>query len=748
MHTQEFSAKSSAMARALGSSADQGWPFDLVFKNAPVGLAFLDCQHRFVAVNDLLAELHGCPPPEHIGRTLAEVAPGLWPAMALHIRQVMETGEPVLDADVRGESPPGSGQQRCCLASFLPIRNGSEIIGIGCALVDVGRVRTLHAAHEADEGLFASFSAESRHDPDAPEPSRRLSSPRILSLLGRASADLWAPSDVGAAARALARLLVPELADFCVVHLLNETGRPELIAAAHAIANGKERLEELDARYPALGEASAGALTPKASGYASTIRTGEPEILTHISEAGAEDGGRIARLQTLDASTVLTVPLRVQRHLIGAIELGRIGASRGYGSDDLHLAQDLAERAAIAIDRARLFTAAQRERARAEEGSRLKDEFLALVSHELRTPLTAILGWTRVLRTTTMTPDKENRALEIVERNARSQAQLIEDLLDIARIASGKLQIETAAVDLPLVVEGAIEAVRAPAAAKNLAIELAVEPSLGAVLGDAGRLQQVVWNLASNAVKFTPEGGRVQVSLVQHGDWVDLMVSDTGQGIREDLLPHVFEHFRQSDGPSGRPINGLGLGLAISRHLVELHGGTLVAESDGEGQGATFRVRLPVSRSPRRTAPAVIDDMTNSTTADAPSVRLTGVRVLVVDDSPDALDLLSAALEQAGAQVTAAANAAVALERIAQDHPDVLISDIAMPGRDGYALIRQLRTLPPEQGGRTPAVALTAHARAQDRTRALLEGFDLHAPKPIDPAELIAVVARLSGRIP
>ncbi|AKT37718.1 ATP-binding protein [Chondromyces crocatus] len=747
MDTQEFSAKPSVVMRSTGSDADQSWPFDVIFRRAPIGLALLDGQHRLVAVNDLMVELAGGSSTEHIGRTMAEVAPSLWSVTADHIRRVLQTGEPILNERLSKGAPQDFTAPGNLLISYLPVHSGGEVIGVGCAIIDTARLGERSVGQEGGPSESTPENGSSE-DAGVGGAGCKLSSPRAVALLGRASADLWAPIDVGAASRALARLLVPEFADFCVVHLLNEGGRVELIAAAHVVAGHKDLLEDLDTRYPAYGAATSSVTAPQGSGYASTLRTGEPEILTHISEAGAEDGGRIARLTALDASTVITVPLRVQRHVIGSIEIGRIGESKGYGSDDLLLAQEVAERAALAIDRARLFSAAQRERARAEEGSRLKDEFLALVSHELRTPLTAILGWTRVLRTTALPQDKENRALEIVERNAKTQAQLIEDLLDIARIASGKLQIETTAVDLPLVVEGAIEAIRGSAASKDISIDVAVEPSLGTVLGDPGRLQQVLWNLISNAVKFTFEGGRVQVMVLQAGDWIELTVRDTGQGIRPEILPHIFEHFRPSEGAGGRQISGLGLGLAISRHLVELHGGTVTAESDGEGQGATFLVRLPVSRSPRRTARAVIDDMASLDTEGAPAVRLTGVRVLVVDDSPDALDLLSATLEQAGAQVSSALTAAEALERVERDLPNVLISDIAMPGRDGYALIRQLRTLRPEQGGRTPAVALTAHARAQDRTRALLEGFDLHAPKPIDPAELVAVVARLSGRIP
>jgi PAS domain S-box-containing protein len=383
----------------------------------------------------------------------------------------------------------------------------------------------------------------------------------------------------------------------------------------------------------------------------------------------------------------------------------------------------------------------------AEEASRLKDEFLATVSHELRTPLTSILGWVHLLRTRQHDPQKVAQAVEVIERNARSQAQLIDDLLDVSRIILGKMRLDVQPLDLGLLIEAAIESVRPAAEAKGVRLQKTLDTGVGAVSGDAARLQQVVWNLLSNAVKFTPKGGRVQVRLERINSHVEITVSDSGIGIRPEFLPHVFERFRQADQTMRRQQGGLGLGLAIVRHLVELHGGEVGVESPGEGQGTTFRVVLPImivhqaARGPQRVHPRV------STRSGPLEVmqRLDGVRILVVDDEADTRDLLATLLRQYGAQVTTAHSAQAALQAIVQQPSDVLVSDIGMPGEDGYALIRQIRSLPATQGGQTPAVALSAYARPEDRIQALQAGYQTHLAKPVEPAELVAVIASLAS---
>jgi PAS domain S-box-containing protein len=381
------------------------------------------------------------------------------------------------------------------------------------------------------------------------------------------------------------------------------------------------------------------------------------------------------------------------------------------------------------------------------EANRLKDEFLATVSHELRTPLTAILGWAHLLRLGQLGERSATDALETIERNARAQSQLIDDLLDVSRIIAGKLRLDVSTVDLAQVIEAAVGAVRPAAEAKNMRLQVLLDPQVGPISGDADRLQQVVWNLLTNAVKFTPKGGRVQVRLERINSHVEIAVSDTGKGIDSEFLPHVFDRFRQADQKSTRAHGGLGLGLSIVRQLVELHGGSVHAESEGEGQGATFVVQLPlmvvrrgVEQQGRRHPTAG-----GSMVLDCPP-QLDRLRILVVDDEEDTRDLLRTALEQCGSEVVTAGSAMEALEALEKSKPDVLISDIGMPEEDGYALIRKVRALSAARGGKVPAIALTAYARTEDRVRALVAGFQVHLPKPIEPVELVAVVASLVGR--
>ncbi len=426
------------------------------------------------------------------------------------------------------------------------------------------------------------------------------------------------------------------------------------------------------------------------------------------------------------------------------------------------IVEGLAAQAAVGIDNARLYDAAQRARAEAEqvaaererlyheaqEASRLKDEFLATVSHELRTPLTAILGWAHMLRTGQHNDDFVLKALETIERNARAQSQLIDDLLDVSRIISGKLRIDVRPVDPNSFIESAIEAVRPAAEAKGVRVQRVMDTGVATVSGDPVRLQQVIWNLVSNAIKFTPKGGRVQVRLERVNSHIEIAVSDTGSGISSEFLPYVFDRFRQADQRTTRQHGGLGLGLAIVRHLVELHGGTVRAESPGAGQGSTFTVLLPVAPvyqsvgQEGRVHPAARDTLP---TYECPD-RLDGVRVLAVDDEPDTREMLKAGLRRCGAEVTAVGSAAEALEAIAAAVPDLLISDIGMPEMDGYDLIRQVRELTAENGGKVPAIALTAYARAEDRMQALRAGYQMHVPKPVELAELVAVAASLIRR--
>ena len=388
----------------------------------------------------------------------------------------------------------------------------------------------------------------------------------------------------------------------------------------------------------------------------------------------------------------------------------------------------------------------------AEEANRMKDEFLATLSHELRTPLTSILGWARMLSNGQLAKAETTRALETIERNAKAQSQLIEDILDVSRVITGKLRLEVQPVDLAEIIESSIDGVLPAADAKGVRLQHVLDSGASMVSGDPARLQQVIWNLLSNAIKFTPRGGRVQVKLERINSHVEITVSDNGQGIGADVLPFIFERFRQADSTMTRAHGGLGLGLAIVRHLVEMHGGTVEVESDGEGQGATFIVKLPliVLRSFKighaGQAERVHPTSGNNLPFDSPP-ELNGLRLLVVDDEEDTRILLKAVLEKCGASVTTASTAREAIAVLKASRPDVLISDLGMPEEDGYSLIKRVRELSEEDGGKTPSAALTAYARAEDRMKVLRSGFQIHIPKPVEPAELVAVVATLAGRI-
>ncbi|HEY9873210.1 MAG TPA: ATP-binding protein [Candidatus Obscuribacterales bacterium] len=428
---------------------------------------------------------------------------------------------------------------------------------------------------------------------------------------------------------------------------------------------------------------------------------------------------------------------------LGLIQL----SDKYYGEftqEDEAILVQLAQMAAAAIQNAHMFQ-------QVEQANHAKDEFLATVSHELRTPLNAILGWGRMLRTGRLNKDTFDRALETIERNAKAQAQLIEDLLDISRIISGKLRLDLRSVNLAGVIETAVDVVRPAADAKDIRLQVLLDPYTGPISGDPNRLQQVVWNLLSNAIKFTPKKGRVQIRLERVNSHIEIIVSDTGVGISPEVLPYIFERFRQADSSYTRQHGGLGLGLAIVRHLVELHGGSIDAYSDGEGQGATFTVKFPllIIQNQERSQPEVVNrkhplDEYEEVFECQPT--LDGLNVLVVDDERDARELLIAVIGACGATVTAVASVSEALQALKHMQPDMLISDIEMPGEDGYSLMRKVRTLPEESGGKIPAIALTAHASTQDRLRSLKAGYQSHVAKPFEPTELIATIASLLGR--
>jgi signal transduction histidine kinase/ActR/RegA family two-component response regulator len=392
--------------------------------------------------------------------------------------------------------------------------------------------------------------------------------------------------------------------------------------------------------------------------------------------------------------------------------------------------------------RGQLLLRAERARAEAEAANRIKDEFLATLSHELRTPLTSLLGWSSVLREATRDEKVLNQGLEAIDRNARVQAQLIDDLLDVSRIVSGKLNLDVRPLDISSVTRAAINVVRPAADAKNISLDYWAEPGLGAISADSARLHQIIWNLLSNAVKFTPPGGKIFVRLERAGSDARVTVRDTGQGIEPEFLPRVFDRFRQADSSTTRSFGGLGLGLAIVRHLVELHGGTVSAQSDGVNKGATFSATFPLLADRAESIAAAHSGEINC----AEFRSLDGLRVLLVDDEPEARQIISTVITRTGAEVQTCTSAGEAFATLLEWKPDVILSDIAMPDEDGYSFIGRVRSLPREKGGETPAAALTAYARDVDRRQALDAGYQMHIAKPIGASQLVTMIARLAGR--
>jgi PAS domain S-box-containing protein len=568
-------------------------------------------------------------------------------------------------------------------------------------------------------------------------------------FLARAGAALASSLDYRAILAAVAQFAVPQLADWCGVDLLEPgTHAPQQVAVAHVDPQKVRWARELGEKYPPDPNAATGA--PQ------VIRSGNPELYSEIPasllEAGARDEAHLRIIRELRLESAMVVPLKGRERTLGAMTFIYADSGRRYTEEDLAFGEEFARRAAMAIENALALKqtedARKTERLLREESdvaNRMKDEFLATVSHELRTPLNAILGWTMTLRARNLADDLD-RALAIIERNARRQVRLVEDVLDVSRIISGKLSLNVAPTNIAEGVEGAIESVTPAADAKGIHIHSNVDASF-TIMADADRLQQVVWNLLANAVKFTPKGGEVAVRAYREGSYVCICVADTGEGIASEALGYIFDPFRQADASTTRRHGGLGLGLAIVKQLVAAHGGTIHASSKGPGQGSKFVVTLPahgavpsVSANPWTAVPT----MERNTMRPA-TIRLDGLSVLVVDDEEDARGIIGQVLQDHGATVTTATSAFEALGELAATKTDVIVSDIGMPEMDGYAFIRTVRALPVARGARTPAVALTAYARKEDAQRAFAAGFQMHVPKPIEPAQLVTIVANLAG---
>jgi PAS domain S-box-containing protein len=547
------------------------------------------------------------------------------------------------------------------------------------------------------------------------------------SFLTKASGVLSSSLDYETTLAQLARLIVNDLGDWCAIDIKEDDGQLQRLLVEHrspfkrAVA---ERMKEYG-------------LSPAGTAVVNqVIDSGEPRVVRMIPDDYFEtipyDAVQAALLEEIGVVSWMVVPLNAGGRNVGTISIVSSDAARLYDDDDVSVALELGRRAGYAIENARLYRQAQ-------AANRAKDEFLATLSHELRTPMTATLGWATMLRMGDVSPENFSLAVETIERSTRAQAKLIDEILDVSRIVTGKLQLNVAPVNLQSVIEAAVDAVRPSVAAKGITVQLDFARIDGVPTGDAERLQQVIWNLLSNSVKFTPSGGSIAIRVDQpQRDAVRIAVRDTGQGIPRKVLPLIFERFRQGDSSTTRAHGGLGLGLAIVKNIVELHGGSVAASSEGEGRGTTFTITLPLA-----TAPAAAATLT---TGDAPPLSLYGVSVLLVEDEDDTRRMLAAALQSFGASVVAVASAPAALAALRAAAPNVVVSDIAMPDEDGYSLMMKIRSGAVELAQNVPAVALTAYARAEDRERILASGFGFHLTKPVDPVAMARVIREAARR--
>ena len=548
-----------------------------------------------------------------------------------------------------------------------------------------------------------------------------------MSLLAEAGALLASTLDRERALTQLVRLAVPALGDLCAIDILAEDGTTSRVAYAHRDGTKEALVYEAPV------------------GVRAAIRSGQPVLVSEAGEtdlmAEAQSADQLRTLQQLKPRTWLVLPLTARDRVLGAITFAMTDSAGSYDRVDVRTAEVLARQVALTLDGTRLQRDTEAARSATEAANRAKDEFLMTLSHELRNPLNAVSGWAKLLEVGKLGEEQSRHAIEVILRNVNAQVRLVDDLLDMSSVVSGKMRLAIQPVNVADVIGEALDAVRPGAEAKGIQLQSVLDSPGAQVSGDPGRLQQVVWNLLYNAVKFTPKAGRILVKLQQVKSHVEIIVSDTGQGIRPDLLPYIFDRLRQGDSSRSRAHGGLGIGLALVRHIAELHGGSVFAESPGEEQGATFVVKLPLMVAGVRDHAVA---QAKSGPPDSPS--LVGVRVLVVDDDPAAVELVQEVLTQTGGEVRGAGTAEEALRVLEQWRPDVLVSDIEMPGQDGYTLIRKIRALAPERGGMTRAVALTAFGRPEDRIRSLMAGFNIHVSKPVDPGELAAIVASLAGR--
>lgn len=692
-------------------SEDLGRRLGLVLESVSDGITIQDRAGRVVFANVAAARLCGLASSEELLR--------LPPAEVMSRFEVLDLdGEPFrfealpgrrVLAGEDGASTVLHARDRRTARQFWVHLRASAVLG------DDGKP-------ELAINIWHDVTVERRHEESA-------------RLLAEASAALGSSLLYEEMLATMAKVMIPSLADWCTFYL-HEKGQLREVSVANDTSPTGALAKEYRERFPPD--------PTHPGGVWAVVRTGQSVVHNDITEEALAQStsnpeARVM-LQALGMNAALIVPVRVRDRILGALALVSADTKRHYDDTAVALVEELARRAGVALENAQLYAAAQEAARVAEEAGRTKDEFLATISHELRTPLNAIVGWASVLRGR-VDDASISRPLEVIQRNAEAQVRIIDDVLDVSRIVAGKLRIEPKSVDFGAIVHDAIDVIRPSAAAKDLAIDFVSPNTPTTLFADPERLQQVVWNLLSNAVKFTPPRGSIRVDLEEAGESAVLRITDTGKGIDPRFLPHVFERFRQADASITRRVGGLGLGLALVRYVVEVHGGEVHAASEGTERGATFTVTLPL-RSPISAAtlpPPRVDVSTRN-------AALKGTRVLVIDDEADARDLIAVILGEAGATVETACSAAEGFAVFRRFRPDVLVSDIGMPVEDGLSFMARVRMLSTMEGGQTPSLALTAFVTDEDRARALSAGYTAHINKPVTPQSLIATVAGLATR--
>jgi PAS domain S-box-containing protein len=780
-------AEQAAILQQQQTSNRRRAEIEAIYTTAPVGLCFNDTELRYVRINQQLAAINGSPVEQHIGRTVRELLPELADQIEPIYQRVIDSGEPIVNLEVSGMNPAQPGVTRTWLSSYYPLKGEDDrVLGVNVVVQEITELKQREAERKAANQALKRSEERYRSLFDSIDEgfcvievlfdeAGKAIDYRFLEVNRQFGQQTGLKEPIGKTIREL----VPDIESYWAelygevirtgnpvryenaaremnrwfdvyAFLFEEPEKRKVAILFRDITDRKKTEEDLRQKNAILNVINESTPTPIfVKNREGRIIYANPATLAAFGKSESEVLGLLDR-EINPSETNDTVAENDQRIMeTGQTEIVEespdgirtyLGTKVPYRNEAgeviglIGIASDITERVQFEQERDRILKQEQAAREQAEKANRIKDEFLAVLSHELRTPLNPILGWIRLLQTGRLDDTRIKEALRTIERNAKLQAQLIEDLLDISRIMRGKLALNREAASVAAVISAATETIRLAAEAKQIVVNLKFDRDDYFVFGDAGRLQQVFWNLLSNAVKFTPEQGGVTVFLAQVEHQIEVRITDTGKGISPEFLPYLFEYFRQEDSSTTRKFGGLGLGLAIARQIVELHGGTISAESAGEGQGATFTVRLPAMRSTNSNVPS------SDLPVIAEETPLSGIQALVIDDDTDTRDYLSFLLETNGAIVTSVESALQAIRAIEQSPPDIVLSDIGMPEMDGYALIQTIRK---SKHRDIPAIALTAYAGDSDRRQALDAGFQRHVSKPIDPDAVIAIVVEL-----